>query len=1149
MKFSENKDGTHQIGGTEFVNVSYNGTPGTNSPAESYTEITIKANFPSKLYYFSAGTAGYGGEISINHADDISSLAAINNEDSTDISSLHAQDLSTSGEFSIDVSSLAAINNEDSTDISSLHAQDLSTSGEFSEDINILSGSLSGAIVDNSFSNASFSTAIPSGVDSHQISFPTPFLNPPQIGANLEILAGDQDSPIIPFVTSGITSQSYNVLFAQEIPNDQYKINTLFGYSAGGADDSARTMSFTQTLTQGQSDFEIAYPQQLASTPRVGITIENNTNSSIIPFQISGVTSSDFHITFAEDIPSNDYKVHTILENALAPGGAGGGGESLWEEATTVGDIHYTGDVGIGTDTPAAKLDIDAGSNSAQAIQFRGHILPASNANFDLGSAEYKIRHLFLSDNSLYIGGTNITAGDTLGEIQIPSGIAVTKDSSFIGSVGIGTAIPGATLHLAGQVPRVRLEDNDPASETTSWDLMNNSSVFTIQSRNADLTEIHNRFHISTDGNVGIGSANPVNPDWLIAGGSSAQLHVKGDDYGALNLQGDHGQKTEFMIGAGDGKLYFWDGLGALINDPDGNAPGDAGYVDTWDPNGQAHRLTIENNGNIGIGNTTPSYKLQVHGEIACVASNVLVTNGGSPFGVSMYSPEANEMGLSVDGNEAIRIDSNGNVGINTENPSNKLEIVGPYNGMFKLIRDDDTNQSMEMHAGAGTIKLLGIDAGNNSHTRFVFTSQKGTTTTERMRIENNGYVGIGTADPSETFHVHGGAEFAKRKYISGTITAAGAGKANGQAISLGSELGTTLSTSHQYKITLKVTSTGTHTGSVYILTYSTLTTTWTLRCVSRAGSHSNHCLLDLSDDDTKLIAYHNHASTYPIGYFVEILDMASSYGTLHSWGSDYQWARDENTLSYADGNVLIGTGTPDTMDGWASPRFAQIKATSTYACLNLQGTWNSKNSNYTIGAGGGKLYLAFNQSATNFEGGSASRHGIIVQADGAVHMGGETSHGVSTYRLYVVGSINATGDVYNSGVALTSDDRLKHNEKTIVGALDTLAKITPKKYIKTTEMYDADHDFELDAEGNPIDEDGELVEHRIEAGVIAQEVLTVDELAFTVTPETVDENGEVTDPHYLNYNSLFTYAIAAIKELKQENDDLKSRIENLENN
>ena len=33
-----------------------------------------------------------------------------------------------------------------------------------------------------------------------------------------------------------------------------------------------------------------------------------------------------------------------------------------------------------------------------------GHILPVANSVYDIGSAEYKVRHLFLSSNSLWIG-------------------------------------------------------------------------------------------------------------------------------------------------------------------------------------------------------------------------------------------------------------------------------------------------------------------------------------------------------------------------------------------------------------------------------------------------------------------------------------------------------------------------------------------------------------------------------------------------------------------------------------------------------------------------------------------------------------------------------------------------------------------------
>jgi len=150
------------------------------------------------------------------------------------------------------------------------------------------------------------------------------------------------------------------------------------------------------------------------------------------------------------------------------------------------------------------------------------------------------------------------------------------------------------------------------------------------------------------------------------------------------------------------------------------------------------------------------------------------------------------------------------------------------------------------------------------------------------------------------------------------------------------------------------------------------------------------------------------------------------------------------------------------------------------------------------------------------------------------------------SYKLNVNGTLKILGTSYVGSNEITSDDRVKHNEQPIIGALETLSKITPKKYIKTTEMYDADHDFELDADGNPVDSNGEPVEHRIEAGVIAQQVLTVDELAFAVSPEGVDQDGTVTSPHGLDYNSLFTYAIAAIQEQQQLIEQLKSQNESL---
>ena len=51
--------------------------------------------------------------------------------------------------------------------------------------------------------------------------------------------------------------------------------------------------------------------------------------------------------------------------------------------------------------------------DSNNHFRYNHHFIPESNSNFDLGSAEYKVRHLFLSDNSLWIGD-QVKIGQTL---------------------------------------------------------------------------------------------------------------------------------------------------------------------------------------------------------------------------------------------------------------------------------------------------------------------------------------------------------------------------------------------------------------------------------------------------------------------------------------------------------------------------------------------------------------------------------------------------------------------------------------------------------------------------------------------------------------------------------------------------------------
>ena len=57
----------------------------------------------------------------------------------------------------------------------------------------------------------------------------------------------------------------------------------------------------------------------------------------------------------------------------------------------------------------ANAIEIKTDNNTASAIRWRftppGHLIPNVNAAYDIGNAEYKVRHLFLSDNTMYYEG------------------------------------------------------------------------------------------------------------------------------------------------------------------------------------------------------------------------------------------------------------------------------------------------------------------------------------------------------------------------------------------------------------------------------------------------------------------------------------------------------------------------------------------------------------------------------------------------------------------------------------------------------------------------------------------------------------------------------------------------------------------------
>ena len=112
------------------------------------------------------------------------------------------------------------------------------------------------------------------------------------------------------------------------------------------------------------------------------------------------------------------------------------------------------------------------------------------------------------------------------------------------------------------------------------------------------------------------------------------------------------------------------------------------------------------------------------------------------------------------------------------------------------------------------------------------------------------------------------------------------------------------------------------------------------------------------------------------------------------------------------------------------------------------------------------------------------------------------------------------------NGALYSSDDRIKHHERTISGALEIINSLTPKKYLKSKKMYDTT--FSLNQNYSNLQE-GDVL--RKETGLIAQDLLTTPGCGDYVYKNQNDP----TIPMKVDYNSIFNLNVKATQELNKK--------------
>lgn len=288
--------------------------------------------------------------------------------------------------------------------------------------------------------------------------------------------------------------------------------------------------------------------------------------------------------------------------------------------------VDGAGNVGIGTTTPSYTLDVAVPSGGAlrvNAASGQANILigQGGTTNGTINAAGGPGTDLWITGerNLVLVSGI---AGGTSGIRFDTNGGGERMRIDPSGNVGIGTTSPGTELHVNGTSELLRLTSSGFGTIYAGSDV-NNPWFGT--STNNDLRLITNgteKMRIQAGGNVGIGTTAPQ--EKLDVVGIVRATAETGSSYARLtggNADGATLQLNRGGSGTQNAYLSQWQGNLYLKNL-------DSGDIIFTNTTSDTERMRVTSTGNVGVGVTNPTYKIHASGQVAGAGAYVNTSDG-----------------------------------------------------------------------------------------------------------------------------------------------------------------------------------------------------------------------------------------------------------------------------------------------------------------------------------------------------------------------------------------------------------------------------------------------------------------------------------------------------------------------------------------